>query len=295
MKKTILLMISILFVAPLYAGVIEMKDGVSGNAEILDTVGCRVTIRRKGNVIKLEKKMLSFIVMDTDTIRYNDFVCTPDLATRSSGLVFKNGYNVDKVNAIVGALPVREADVRQCTMYYVTEPINGKEFEACWDDKFAVFDSALNKKYPDAKPISREKLYLLLTERQDTNCVLLPFEVRFGYADHKRLVGDIDRKDIVVGFGGPAAAANAFGLPGASMMNSSSRAFVKATVTVKIIDLKSKSIVYNREAEFRENIPVIFKIKGKSIWEAKEKALEHALLNSLDGVREFFTKWFLQG
>lgn len=41
MKKTILLMISMLFVVPLHGDVIEMKDGVSGNAEILDTIGCR--------------------------------------------------------------------------------------------------------------------------------------------------------------------------------------------------------------------------------------------------------------
>jgi hypothetical protein len=256
--------------------IISLKDGMSAKAEILDTTGCSVKFRRNGNVIEIAKDNISHLIINSDTVSYKSFVCTPEIQNQSSGKVFEDGYSVDKVNSIINSLEVVKSDIRQCRIYYLTELVNGKEFESCWNDKFKLFEEHLCKKYPNTKAITKDELFKLLKSKEDTNCVLIPFQGKFGYMDGKHIIGDIDMNDMVAN------------------NNNASGAIAKVEVNIKIVDLLYREIVFDEISEYHESVFNIIKVTKEEIGKAREKALENALLNSIDKTRKFISKSFLE-
>jgi hypothetical protein len=57
---------------------IVLKDEVSSSADIVDTVGCAIIVSRNDNTIRIEKDKILFVVLDNDTVYYNNFICTED-------------------------------------------------------------------------------------------------------------------------------------------------------------------------------------------------------------------------
>ncbi len=122
-----------------FADYIELRDGISASTEILDTSGCNVTFRRSGNIIKMSKDKISFIVCKSDTVFYNEFICTPEIEKKASNKTFEAGYNTEKVNAILRNFKFDSTIIRNCLIYCCTSPLNGNEFQCCWGDKFNLF------------------------------------------------------------------------------------------------------------------------------------------------------------
>ena len=243
-----------------FAEYIALRDGIASKTEILDTTGCAITIRQKGNVVKISKDKISFIVCKSDTLNYNEFICTPEIASQASNKKYENGYNAEKVNALINGFKADSTIVRNCLLYCCATPINGNEFQCCWDEKYNVFKERLKRNYPGIKQISKEDLFKLLRDKSDTNCVLIPYSV--------------------------------------SIDSYSSVSYIKAIVNIKIIDLKAKSIILDDTSDFSsplESFPAIsLKDKKEMLVEAKAVSLEHALLNSIDPTRKVLTKLFLQ-
>jgi hypothetical protein len=59
-----------------YADQIVLADGVTAETAIVDTAGCKVTIKRNKINVVIDKNKIEYIVWGTDTIRYKGFVCT---------------------------------------------------------------------------------------------------------------------------------------------------------------------------------------------------------------------------
>lgn len=268
----ILLLISLNF-----AGYIELKDGIASNTEILDTTGCQVTIRRRGNIVKIPKNKINFIVCKNDTLFYKEFICTPENAQKASNKVFKAGYNKDKINSIINKLEVNKIKLRNCKLYYCTSPINGNEFQCCWDEKMSLFKDKLKINHLNVKEISKEKLFELLSNKNDTNCVLIPFDVKFGYYNKDRILGDFSKKELFLQSGNPMIGISPF---------------VKAVVNIKIIDLKLMSVVYNDSSEYTSTAQKLFRDEKEVLVEAKAISLENALLNSINPTRKVLSKLF---
>jgi hypothetical protein len=260
-----------------FADVVVLRDGMSAKTEILDTIGCKIKIRRNGNVVEIDKTKVSYIVLKSDSISYKQFTCTPEIAAQKSNAVFEDGYNCERVNSMIGKMRASPSAVRMCLLYYSTEPVNGVEFQTCWKDKFAVFEKELKKKYPNSKPVNNEEMYSLLKNQNDTNCILIPYQAKFAYVDSRGKIGDFDMIDF-------------FG----KQMITGARAYVKSTVDIKIVDLKCRQIVFDDTAQFMEAVSrlELFTTEKEEFSEMKARSLENALLNSIDRTREILTKMF---
>ena len=267
---------------------IVLKGGQSARIDILDTSGCIVKIRRNGNIVKIPKDKITYIVSGLDTTSYENFACTPERSQQESNVVFDESYNPDKINAILARMPSVPSDLENRTIYCGREPIYGTEFSACWKDKFQIFKDELGSKYASVKSISNEELFVLLARGNDTNYVLIPFKTGFGYTHSGHFVGDIGQEDLEKRFGmysGP-------GMMGARR----SQSFLKAIVNIKIIDLKTRTIVFDDTSDYTQDTPdlVLFGDKKEALAKAKCDALENVLLNSINTTRRFISK-FLGG
>ena len=274
-------MIKVVFLICLFfslckADYVYFKDGESVKTEILDTIGCKIKIRRNGNLIDIEKKWISYLICKTDSISYKDFICTPEIANKKSNITFEDGFNNDKVTAIVKRLSFDKTINRNCTLFYTSEPLNGNEYKDCWGDKFKIFVNKLKEKYGNVKEVNNEEMYKLLKGNSDTNCILIPFQTKFGYVDTKKTIGGISERDMMANY------------------KNSSGALVSAVVNIKIIDLKSKKIIFDDTSSYRKSIPGFAFVhpNAENIAEVKCNALENALLNSIDKTRRIITKIF---
>jgi hypothetical protein len=260
----------------IHADQIELKDGVTAKVTILDTTGCGIKFSRNGNIVDIPKAKLASIIWKSDTIQFDHFVCTPEMANRKSSMVFEEGYNCDKVSAILTKMKTSNSEVRKCVVYYYTEPLYGNEFESCWKETFKVFEKELRSTYDSIRAVDKEAMYKLLKTGGDTNCILIPFQVKFGYADTKGTTGDFDRNDIWTNY------------------YNSSGALVKALVNIKIVDLKYRSLIYDDTSTYRKSVPAFafFDPRSEDILKTKKDCLENAMLNSINKTREFFSKLF---
>jgi hypothetical protein len=258
---------------------IELKSGEIANVTILDTSGCDVVYSKNGTVIEKRKNRISSIVWKSDTISYVKFLCTQEIGRNKTTKIFEDGFSPDRVDAMISKLKTRLSDLRECTVYYCTDPVFGNDFDCCWKEQFAKFETELKSKYASIKPINRDELFNLLKSTNDTNCVLMPFRVTFGYSDSKGIIGDLNVWD---GLGRVSVPA----FPGGPQ-----DALAKAAVNIKIVDLKSHLIVFDDTSSYK--IPFatssLFNSATDNINNAKKACLENALLNSIDKVRAFFT------
>ena len=68
----------LLLFAPLYvilADEIHLKNGQNTITTILDTVGCKIRIKRKEKEANIDKKHIDYIIFKNDTISYKDYKC----------------------------------------------------------------------------------------------------------------------------------------------------------------------------------------------------------------------------
>lgn len=260
--------------ALVHADQIMLKDGVTAKVTILDTTGCGIKYSRNGNIIDIPKTKIASVIWKSDTILYNHFVCTPEIASQKSLQVFEDGYNCDKVNAMVTKMKTSHSDVRRCMVYYYTEPIYGSEFESCWKETFGKFEKELKSTYDSIRVVDKEAMYKLLKTNGDTNCILIPFHAKFGYVDTKGTIGDFNTNDILTNY------SNRTGI------------LVKASINIKIIDLKYHAIIYDDTSTYRESVQAFafFDPRSEDLLRTKKYCLENAMLNSINKTRQFFTK-----
>lgn len=57
------------------ADIVKLNNGQTTDTEILDTSGCSITIKRKNSKAIINKKLIDYIIVNTDTIRYAGYKC----------------------------------------------------------------------------------------------------------------------------------------------------------------------------------------------------------------------------
>jgi hypothetical protein len=282
MNLKMLVVFIILLNTFVFSDYIVLKNGMAAKTDILDTIGCKIQIRRNGNIVQIAKDDISFIVCNAETLYYNNFICTPEIASKKSNIVYEDGYNSEKVKSIIEKMNFKEGKIRDRVVYYCKQPIFGDDFQCCWDEKFESFENDLKTKITNVKLISHDELFKILKSRLDTNTILLPFSVKFAYSNSNHFNGEISPKDLL-------ANGNISGGPG----NGLSYTFVKVTFNLIVIDLKDNTTLFNQTFDYTKNITDytnLFDDEKQKCLEAKKAVLENVLLNSLNSGRKKFTK-----
>jgi hypothetical protein len=120
-----------------FADRIELKNGQAASTLIVDTSGCKITIKRKDNDVQIEKSQIARIIYGADTISYVDYICPADtVAVKIRKYEETPEY---KLYQIMASIP--RADVKMekdQSVIYEPYPLNGSYNKM-------VFDSVSSK------------------------------------------------------------------------------------------------------------------------------------------------------
>jgi hypothetical protein len=70
------MMVVLAFSMNTLADKVVLLDGISAEAEIVDTSGCNVTIKRNDNTVLIEKKKIDYVVWKADTLSFKGYTCS---------------------------------------------------------------------------------------------------------------------------------------------------------------------------------------------------------------------------
>lgn len=145
-----------------FADKIILRDGILATAEIMDTSGIYVTIKRNGNIVKVRKTEISSIIINSDTIdlskyRTPDNYC--DTSNNKISVIEDNVFNRDRLYSMISAFPRSDSTIED-------EDYNR------WPkrkNRYAVAETTTFKYYPyPLKGYFNKDWFNLLVNRIDT-------------------------------------------------------------------------------------------------------------------------------
>lgn len=124
-----------------YADQIVLADGIAAETAIVDTTGCKVTIKRNEINVVIDKNKIEYIVWGPDTIRYKGFVCPEKPQEARPAVNFKDTPEY-KLMALFDNSPVVDRPFKDSSnLAFIAIPLEG----FCSADEFVgvispVFD-----------------------------------------------------------------------------------------------------------------------------------------------------------
>lgn len=220
-------------------GMLVSKSNDVEEINVLDTNGCSIISKHKGNIIHLKKHLFKCLILNNDTAYYTeDYKC--DKSIEFSKQANGAGFNKERIFDQISAYPVKERDIGKKQFYYFKYPLIGKIKDELIDTAYSNIKDILIEKVNGKILNGTELVSIIEREAIFKGYIIVPLILKFGYFDGKKVQGDLSLKD--------------FGFKKFAVQSNRLNKVIKCELEVAVIDIAKKEVILKIKSQAKEGV-----------------------------------------